>query len=580
MHLSVLDWTIVVGYLVLSVAVGIYFSKKATQSIDDFFVAGRSLPWWLAGITMAASALAIDTPLGIMGLVGAHGIQGVWYAWSFVLGGAGALGAFVFASLLRRSEVITIAELVELRYSGKSAAFLRCFKGVYFGIFANAITLGWVIKAVFIINKNVFGFNPHWTLAIVLTFTLFYTAMSGMFGIVATDFIQFIIGIIGVFTLAIMAWNNVGGLEQIIAGLTERFGEAGMIEKTNFFPDIDSPFFVTFIVFISFKWWGNPPPAIHQRIVSAKNEKHASFATLFFAVTSFAINYWPMIVIAIISLVMFPQLKEVEHGYGLMMIKLLPSGLLGLMVASMMAAFMSTVDTHINYGASYMVKDIYQRFIKKNASKKHYVRASQISTVIMLLVSVLVAYSLESVREAWYYMAMLTAGYGFLIVIRWFWWRVNAWSEIAALAGSGIGSTLLSSKFAKFLGYWDIIGPWGYGWRFIFILIICTIVWVTITFLTSPSDEKTLEHFCRKVKPFPTFWGPIHKKYPDIEWNPHFIRCTLHWIFGSIGIFSMCFGIGNMIFKSTVLGLFLINLSIVIFVVIYLTWKDVKKTYI
>ncbi|MFH1357385.1 MAG: sodium:solute symporter family protein [bacterium] len=574
MNLHVIDWTILIAYLILTLIVGIYFSRKGTKSVDEFFVAGRNLPWWLAGITMAASAFAIDTPLGIVGLVAKEGIPGVWYAWAYVLGGAGALGAFIFASLLRRSEVITNAELVELRYSGKSAAFLRGFKGLYFGIFANAITMGWVIKAVFTINQDVLGFNPHITLAIILTFTLIYTAMSGLWGIVATDFLQFIIGIIGVFTLAFMAWHHIGGLDAIWEGMISRYGEIEATERMQFFPSFGKPFFVTFMVFVTLKWWANPPAAIHQRIVASKNEKQASLATLFFAITSFAINYWPMIIIALITLVIFPDLKTPENGYGMLMVKIIPTGLLGLMLASMMAAFMSTIDTHINYGASYMVNDLYRRFINKTASMKHYVRASQISTILMLAIAVFVAYLLDSVQQAWYYIAMLTTGYGFLMVARWFWWRINAWSEITSLVSSLIMSTLLSTKFAKLCGYWDFIEAWGYGWRFIIVITFCTISWLIVTFLTKPSDEETLISFCKKVKPFPTFWGPI-KKHPGIDWNPYFIRSSLHWLFGTVGIFCICFGIGSLIFKGAILGTTLLLLATIIFTTIFLTYKDV-----
>ncbi len=574
MTLHYIDWLILATYLLAVLVVGLYFSRRGTKNVDEFFVAGRNLPWWLAGITMAASAFAIDTPLGILGLVAKEGIPGVWYAWAYVLGGAGALGAFIFASLLRRSEVITNAELIELRYSGKPAAFLRGFKGIYFGIFSNAITMGWVIKAVFTINKDVLGFNPHFTLAFILILTLVYTALSGLWGIVATDFVQFIVGIIGVFTLAIMAWNHIGGLDQIMEGMVSRYGEIDATERMSFFPSFSSPFFITFITFVTLKWWANPPAAIHQRIVASKNERHASFSTLFFAITAFAINYWPMIVIAIISLVMFPQLKNAESGYGMLMVKLIPTGLLGLMLASMVAAFMSTIDTHLNYGASYMVNDIYRRFIKRKASTKHYVRASQISTVIMLAFAVIVAYSLDSVQQAWYFISMLVTSYGLLMVIRWFWWRINPWSEITCLATSGIGSLILSSKVAKFFGYWETIYAWGYGWRYLTLVLFTTVCWLVVTYFTKPSDEKVLISFCKKVKPFPTFWGPI-KKRTDIDWNPYILRCSLHWLFGTVGIFCICFGIGSFIFKNPYLGSALLASACVIFTTIFFTWKDV-----
>jgi Na+/proline symporter len=407
---------------------------------------------------------------------------------------------------------------------------------------------------------------------------LFYTTLSGLWGIVVTDFIQFIIGFIGIVTMAIIAWNHIGGLDAITSSFGKLYGETAAAERLSFFPTFGTPFFTTFLVFITLKWWGNPTPAIHQRIVASKNEKHASFSTLFFSIVAFAINYWPMIVIAIVSLIMYPGLVQPERGFGMMMTELLPAGLLGLMIAALAAAFMSTVDTHINFGAAYMVGDIYKRFINKTASMKHYVRAGQVSTVLMLAISVLVAYMLDSVQQAWYYMSTLTAGYGFLVVGRWFWWRINAWSEIAALASSGLASTLLSSRFAKFAGYYDSIKGLSFGQSFLIILGFCTICWVTVTFLTKPSDEKRLVEFCRKVKPYPALWGPIKKKYPDISWNPNFTRDILHWVFGVLGIFSVCFGIGSIIFKGKTLGIILILMSVAIFTGIYFTWEDRKKS--
>ena len=292
MTLSTLDLIIILIYLAASVIIGFYFSKRALRSVDDYFVSGRVLPWWLAGMSMIASAFAIDTPLGITGLVAKDGIPGVWYAWSFALGGAGALGAFIFASLLRRSEIITTAELIELRYDGAPAAFLRGFKGVYFGIFANAVTLGWIIKAVWTISAVVAPeANRHLLLAVILSITLVYTAASGLWGIAATDLIQFVIGSIGSIYLAVMAWNHIGGIGNIVAGFIERYGPGSAVERLSFFPTIGTPFFVTFIVFMTLKWWGNPPPAITQRIISAKNERHASFATMVFSVVAFGLNY-------------------------------------------------------------------------------------------------------------------------------------------------------------------------------------------------------------------------------------------------------------------------------------------------
>jgi len=543
--------------------------------VNDYFVSGRVLPWWLAGMSMIASAFAIDTPLGITGLVAKDGIPGVWYAWSFVLGGAGALGAFIFASLLRRSEIITTAELIELRYDGPSAAFLRGFKGVYFGIFANAVTLGWIIKAVWTISAVVAPtIDRHLLLGVILSVTLAYTAASGLWGIAATDLIQFLIGSVGSMTLAVFAWNYIGGMGNIIDGFVSRYGAESAAERLSFFPTVGTPFFVTFIVFITLKWWGNPPPAITQRIISAKNEKHASFSTMFFSVVAFGLNYWPMILVAMISLIVYPDLEVPEAGYAMLILKLLPSGLLGLMLASLMAAFMSTVDTHINFGAAYMVNDLYRRFIMKKASEKHYVRASQISTVLMLLLAVLIAYNLDSVSDAWYYISMLTAGYGIVIVVRWFWWRVNAWAEIAALASSGVGSTLLSPKFARAVGYWDHIPHLDWQYRFMIVVAFCTVAWVVVCFMTKPTAEEHLKKFCAKVKPFPTLWGPIYKKNPELDWNPHFTRSCLNWVLGAATVYCFCFGTGHLLFLNFTYGFLLLASAAVLAIIILIIWKN------
>ncbi len=572
MHLSPLDLIIIFAYLTVSVSVGAYFSRRALKSVDEYFVSGRALPWWLAGMSMIASAFAIDTPLGITGLVAKDGISGVWYAWSFVLGGAGALGAFIFAPLLRRSGIITTAELIELRYEGDAAAFLRGFKGVYFGIFANAVTLGWIIKAVWTVVEVVMpDLNADLLLAAILSLTLVYTTLSGLWGIAATDFFQFIIGSAGSLILAGFAWSHIGGMDNLLTAFAGRYGAADAAQRLSFIPLPGTPFFVTFIVFITLKWWGNPPPAITQRIISAKDESHASIATMLFAVIAFGFNYWPMILAAMVSLVIFPDLTAPEAGYVMLIVKLLPSGFLGLMLASLIAAFMSTVDTHINFGASYMVNDIYRRFIRKGASEKHYVRASQASTVLMLLFAVFIAYHLDSVSDAWYYISMLTAGYGVVIVIRWFWWRVNAWAEIAALAASGFSSTLLSPKFGEFMGYWDHIPQLEWQYRFLIVVAFCTVSWVIVCFSTRPTSLAHLRKFCEKVRPYPTFWGPVRRAYPDLGWKTGFLRAVIHWITGAAAIYAFCFGVGHLMFLRFEKGFFLILAALFVSFLIFKT---------
>lgn len=569
-----LDWLIVGTYLLMCVLLGLYFTKRALRSVDDFFASGRSLPWWLAGISMTASAFSIDTPIGITGLIAKDGIPGVWYAWSFVLGGAGTLGAFIFAPLLRRSRIITTAELIELRYAGRQAAFLRGFKGVYFGILANAITLGWIIKAVWTLAAVLLpGVNQHLLALGLMGIVLIYAAAAGLWGIAATEFFQFIVGSFGSFILAYFAWQHIGGAGELVNAFILKYGAADASARLSFLPMPGTPFFVTFIVFITIKWWGNPPPAITQRIIASKDEKNASFATMLFTILAFGFNYWPMIFAGMVSIVAFPQAASPEAGYAMLIVKLLPTGFLGIMIASLMAAFMSTVDAHINFGASYMVNDIYRRFIKKDGSEKHYVRASQISTVIMLLVSIAIAYNTESVSGAWYYLAMLTAGYGIVIVVRWFWWRVNAWAEITALAASGIASTLLSPKFAALAGYSAFLPEFDWNIRFIIVVVLCTISWVIVCFLTEPDPDEHLKNFCLKVKPYRTFWGPVYRKYPELPYRKGFWTACMRWAIGSAMVFSFCFGLGHLMFLRFTEGGVLLSMAAVFALIILGTWK-------
>lgn len=575
MRLAGIDWFIIVFYLAVTAGIGLMLSKRSQKSVDDYFVSGRSLPWWLAGMSMIASAFAIDTPLGITGLVAKDGIAGVWYAWSFVLGGAGALGAFIFAPLLRRSRIITTAELIELRYAGRSAAFLRGFKGLYFGIFANAVTLGWILKAVWTVAEVVLPeYDPDAVLLGILVFTGAYTALSGLWGIAVTDLLQFGIGSAGSLLLAVFALNRIGGIDALLTGLAQRFGEGRAESVLSFFPDTASPFFLTFLVFISLKWWGNPPPAITQRIIASKDERHASRATMLFAAVAFGFNYWPMILAALVSLVIYPDLPMAESGYVLLIVDLFPKGLLGIMLASLLAAFMSTVDTHINFGAAYMVNDLYRRFLVKNASDKHYVRAAQAGTILMLGLAVFVAYHLESVSSAWYYISTITAGYGILIVVRWFWWRVNAWAEIASLAVSGILSTLLAPGVAEALGYGAWFSTWEWSHRFLVVVFFTTAAWILVCFLTPPVDEAHLAAFCRKVKPFPAFWGPVVRNHPEIEWNPRFKRALCQWAFGALAVYLFCFGIGTILLKSLFGGVLLVAASVVTGGILLMTLKE------
>lgn len=570
MRLSPLDWSVLTGFLAFSVTAGVFLSKKAGRSIDEYFVSGRSLPWWLAGISMVATGFAIDTPLGITGLVAANGIKGVWYAWAAVMGGAGVFGAFIFAALMRRSRIVTLAELIELRYGGWEASALRVLKACYIGILANAITLGWVIKAVYTMCEAVLpGWDAHLVLGALLMFTLAYTALSGMWGIAATDSLQYVISTVGSIALAIFAVRHVDGIGGITEGLAARYGAQEATVRLGFFPQWGTDFFVTFVVFMTLKWWVDMPGAISQRVLSSRNEKHASIATLFFATVHFGMNYWPMILVALVSLAVYPDLARPEYGYPMLMVKLLPTGLLGLMLAAMMAAFMSTVDTHINMGASYMVKDIYQRFIVRDADRKHYVWAGRVATVLMLGIAVVIALKLDSVKDAWYTLTLLFAGYGFVTVARWFWWRVNAWSEFSAMMGSfGFGMLVRHVLRPTWPEVFD-----AFGWRFLVVFAGSTVVWITTTLLTRPCDEDKLVAFCRKVKPYPLLWGPIAKNHPEIEWSPSLGVAVVHFLLAAVAIYCTCFGIGYLLFGRTLTGAGLLAGAAATTAIIAGTWR-------
>ncbi len=550
MKLATIDITIIVAYVVLAVGAGLYLSRKATKSVADYFVGGRNLPWWLAGTSMVASAFAIDTPFGITGLVARNGVQGVWFAWAYAIGGAGTFGAFIFAALLRRSNIITTAELIELRYDGDAAAFLRGFKGIYFGVIQLSIGMGWVLRSVVKVSQEALGWDLVPTLIVIGVITIIYTTASGFLGVAITDFFQFWLGALGSILLAYFAVKSEGGLAAVVEGVQHRYGAIEGIRRLQFVPRPGDGFFHVFIVFISLKWWGNPPASLTQRVMSTKNERHAAFSMLFFSTIHFALNYWPMILVALISLVRYPDLAVVdaEQGYAKLLVTVLPPGALGIALAALTAAFMSTIDTQANTGASFMINDIYRRFLKRDASTAHYVRASQVATVLMLVLALVMFHYMTSVKAAWEYVATMTAGYGFVVVARWFWWRINAWAELASLVGSALGSFLAN----------HVLDLGSFGARFTFVAVISTISWIIASLVTKPPDLERLASFCRAVKPYPAFWGPVIERYPDIEWSSGLGRHVGFWFVGLASVFALSFGVGHVLLGSTGEGLALL----------------------
>ena len=501
MILSVLDWTIIGAYIAFSMGVGIFFYKRAAGSTSEFFMAGRTLPWWVVGTSMVATTFAADTPLAVTEFVRGPGIWQNWFWWNQLL--AGLLGVFLFSRLWRRAEVLTDNELIEVRYSGKAAAGLRLFKVGFFAVMYNFIVMGWVINAMASIAAVMLDVDKWAAVWICVAIALTYSLLSGFWGVVVTDLVQFVIAMVGSIALAIIAVNYVGGMDVLLEKLRGFTGEHASLEigiqkvtsqlaaasdslrttelsatlegmkqqlsqtpivhenTLSFIPPVPEAGFFTiafwespfsqFLVYMTILWWSmyntDGGGYIIQRMGSAKDERHALAATLWYQTAHYALRVWPWIVVALASIVMFTDLGGHELGtkaaYPLVMRELLGSGMRGILVVSFLAAFMSTIDTHLNWAASYIINDVYKRFFRPEATfknhataQRHYVVISKIATVVLMLMAAYIAMQMQSIEKAWKFMAAMGAGIGLVIILRWFWWRINAWSEITALSVS------------------------------------------------------------------------------------------------------------------------------------------------
>ena len=577
MGLHAFDWLIVIVYLVFSLGIGLYFSKRARKSLSSYFVSGRNLPWWILGTSMVATTFAADTPLAITGIVAKDGISGNWLWWN--MAASHAMAAFFFSKLWRRAEIITDLELIEIRYSGKSASFLRGFRALWEGIFLNAIIMGWVILAMTKIidvlfdlsswnTFNIFNISidPKWQAIILcLIIAFIYCVLSGFWGVVITDFVQFIFAMFGSILLAIIVVYKSGGMDNIVSNLYKN--NANAEDLLSFFPSINSAQmpFVTFIAFIAVNWWATKivdgGGYIAQRMFSAKNERHSYIGTLWFTVAHYALRPWPWIIVALASMVIYPNLTDPELGYPKMVVDYLPVGLKGVMIAAFLAAFMSTIDTHLNWGASLLINDFYKCYINKDKSDKHYITASKWSVAILMIAGALAAYTLSSVSGAWKLLFAMTAGIGGVYIARWLWWRVNAMSEITAWLSSAAAYLILTKVF----------GIETYGWILIGCALISTILWITVTLITPPVEEKKLIDFYKKVRPGSPFWKPISNKISDLQvvktgWSD----LTL-WLSGVIFIYSSLFFIGKLIF-----GLYI--QSAILFIIAFAAGIHIAKT--
>lgn len=542
----------------LMCTIGISMKKHAEDGIVHFFNGGRNIPWWLAGISMVATTFAADTPLAVTGIIASNGIAGNWIWWNFMF--SGMFTVFLYSKLWHRAGVKTDVEFISLRYSGKPAKYLRGFRALYLALPINCIILGWVTVGMSKVLQVITG-SPQWQIIIFLyLITTIYIAISGIWGVVSTDFFQFFVAMFGSIILMLYGLEYVGGMGGLISEFNNLFG------SNHSYFDF-SPFkhpkilLSTALVWIGMQWWAAWYPGaepggggyIAQRMFSTKSDKDAVKATLLFNIAHYAIRPWPWIVVALISLIVYPGIDDPEIGYPLLMVKLLPSGLLGLLLVSFISAFMSTISTHLNWGASYIVNDFYIPFMRsrdsfenKKKAEEHYVFISRISTILMMGIAICISWFFDSVKGGWEFILSLGAGTGLVYMLRWYWYRINAWSEISAMLAAFIGSVL-----SNYLGFND------FSDKMIFTTIFTTSIWLFVTFLTVPEPKEVLDVFYNKINPAGPGWKKVNPQYISI------LPQLLNIILGIIIIQGFLFGIGNIIFEKLLFGLLSICLAII-----------------
>ena len=594
MQLSSLDWYILAAFFITLLSIGFWASKKAGKSVNEFFLSGRNMPWWLLGISMVATTFSADTPNLVTDIVRTNGVSGNWVWWAFLL--TGMLTVFVYAKLWRRSEVLTDLEFYELRYGGKGAAFLRGFRAVYLGVFFNIMIMATVCLAAIKIGGVMLGLEPEETLIIACSVAVMYSSIGGLKSVIMTDFFQFTLAMIATFWAAAVIVNlpQVGGLDNLI-------NHPDIVPKLDLIPDISNTevFLTIFLLPLALQWWsvwypGAEPGGggyVAQRMLSAKNENHAVWATLLFNFMHYAIRPWPWILVALASLIVFPNLDDLQLafpdidssviGHDLAypaMMTLLPSGLLGLLLASLAAAFMSTIASHLNWGSSYVVNDFYKRFLNPEATDGQMVRLGRITTVVLMILSAGLALLLSNALQAFNILLQVGAGTGLIFILRWFWYRINVYSEITAMIVSFIVALYLQIIHPR-LGF-EVIPA---EFQLIIGVTITTIIWVSVTLLTPAENKKTLQEFYRKIQPGGLGWKKVvdqaTKDGVNIQgekgvWDvPTGILCM---VIGSITIYSFLFSIGYFLYKDFKIAFILLGISIISLYFLNRSWRKLK----
>ena len=571
MRLDLSDWLIIVAYFVVSAVLGLVYTRRAGSSLTEYFLSGRALPWWLAGTSMVATTFSADTPLVVAGLVAKYVVAGNWLWWNGAI--SGILTVFFFARLWRRAGVLTDLEFAELRYGGKPAAVLRGFRALYLALPVNLIIMGWVTRAMVTVLEISLNIDP-WRAAILLfLITAGYTMFSGLWGVVVTDAFQFVVKMGGVILLAVLAVQSIGGLDVMTEQASRHFGSYDA--AFGVLPPTDRAWLPlsTLLVFLAVQWWATWYPGaepggggyVAQRVLAAKDERHGLLATLWFNIAHYALRPWPWILVGFVALLRYPNLANPEEGYVRVMVDVLPSPMKGLLLATFAAAYMSTIGTHLNWGASYLVNDVYLRFVNPAAGRRAQVIASRGATVVLMLLSLVVMAYLKSVEQGWKLLIGLGAGTGLVFILRWYWWRINAWSEISAMAASFLTSIVLQ-LFHVDSG--NTSTP-DYAIAMLTTVGITSVVWLTVTLLTPPESAETLDRFYRRVRPGGAGWRHVAQRLGfGNDPIPGGVLSWVNWAAGVIAVYSSVFGVGALVTGSRGAGLGYFAVAIAAFALI------------
>jgi Na+/proline symporter len=588
MNVTVLDWGIIAAFFIISLWIGLFSAKSAGSSAKEFFLSGRNMPWWLLGVSMVATTFSADTPNLVTDIVRKNGVAGNWAWWAFLL--TGMLTVFVYAKLWRRSEATTDLEFYEMRYSGKGAAFLRAFRAIYLGVFFNVVIMATVSLAAIKIGGVMLGLTPVQTLLIASIVTVIYSSLGGLKGVLLTDFFQFFVAMIGSFGAAyyVLEMPEIGSLNNLLA-------HDVVATKLDFLPDFSDPnvYIPIFILPIAIQWWATWYPGaepggggyIAQRMLSAKDEKNAIGATLFFNIAHYALRPWPWIIVALGSLVIFPNISDLQEAFPHIpadklgddlaysaMLTFLPTGMIGIVLASLIAAVMSTLSTHLNWGSSYVVNDFYLRFVKPEATDKELVAVGRISTVALMVLSSVLALALSSALNAFNILLQIGAGTGLIFILRWFWWRINAYTEISAMAISFMVAIFFEVINPK-MGLIDIPAEESYM-KLIYSVSITTIGWLIVTFMTQPEKDEVLLSFYRKVTPASMGWKKLLDRYPAEKEEKGTLGKEIGlMITGTFMVYAALFSTGFFIYGETMQGLISAVIAVVGGLIIIKSWK-------